>query len=74
MGVLLEGSILFTKEKKMKTKSIFDSKQNKSFVAEICPICGGHEPVTKSPLPGECDGHVGLRPHLRPSWVFKVKG
>ena len=43
MGTLLEGSILFTKEKKMKTKSIFDSKQNKSFVAEICPICGGHE-------------------------------
>ena len=39
---------------------------NKFKWARICPICEGHEPVTKSPTAKECDGHIGLRDHLRP--------
>jgi len=50
----------------MKKVRVWDKDRKKWFDARICPICGGHEPVTKKVTEEECCGHVGLRDHFQP--------
>lgn len=52
--------------KEEKTVRVYDEKRKQWMDARVCHICGGHEAVTVEPTPEECDGHVGLKEHLRP--------
>jgi len=52
--------------KMKKMKIVVDCKLIDVRKLRVCPICGGHEPVTKKAALYECVGHIGVKhqPHF----------